>query len=161
MSGSPAAETTEAAAFARKYEKWATSVQKEFKDCELSRFGENFHECNGKAEIHNWGHTPWKHFVTLSMCKWRSDTTIHLHESGTKLEKMMFWEKLPQWTPWPDDSVAQQPQENEDDQQPPGNEQHVETQGEVPEGQDATAASSTTKGEDVKKQHEEKKPEGE
>ena len=158
MSRSPAAETTETAAFVRQYEKWASSVQKEFKDCELSRFGENFHDCNGKVEVHNWGHTPWKVFVVLQMCKWRSDTVIHLHESGTKLEKMMFWDKLPQWTPWPDDSVAQQPQDDEH-QQPPGDEKPPDNE-QQPNGQDATAASSTTKNKDVKGQTEKKKPEG-
>ena len=151
MSRSPAAETTETAAFVRQYEKWASSVQKEFKDCELSRFGENFHDCNGKVEVHNWGHTPWKVFVVLQMCKWRSDTVIHLHESGNKLEKMVLWDKMPEWAPWPDDSVAQQPQETEDDQQPPGDEQPPGNE-QQPNGQDATAASSTTKGEDVKGQ---------
>ena len=97
----------------------------------------NFQQGDGKATIHNWGHTPWKHMLVLSKCKWRSDATIHLHESGCQLERSLVWDQLPKSLVWHD-----------------ADKQHVENLHD--NGHDDSAASSTTMCKHDEKQHDEK-----
>ena len=138
MSGAAPAETAPC-----EEEKWAAKFEEEFEEWERETFGVNFPKGDGEATIHCWGlDASWKPLLVLSKCKWRSDATIHLHESGNKLEKMLVWDQLPKWIDWP-----RAPQH---DQQHEGDEQHVEKQHDADkqhvENLHDSAASSTTMG---------------
>ena len=112
----------------------------------------NFPKGDGEATIHCWGlDASWKPLLVLSKCKWRSDATIHLHESGCKLEKMMVWDQLPKWIDWPE---APHEDQQHVEKQNDGDKQHVENL--HVKGHDDPAASSTTMGKHVEKQHDEK-----
>ena len=133
MSGAALAETAPC-----EEEKWAAKFEEEFEEWERETFGVNFPKGDGEATIHCWGlDASWKPLLVLSKCKWRSDATIHLHESGNKLEKMLVWDKLPKWIEYT--QAPQHDQQQHVEKQHDADKQHVENLHD-------SAASSTTMG---------------
>ena len=77
------------------------------KEAEMAVFGHPPPDPNVHFTGHTWGHVPWKLLILFGQIRWKRNTTLHMHESESRLEKYSVV-GLPEWKDYGTDAQEQQ-----------------------------------------------------